>query len=134
MADDSDDDSGPRRGALIVLVVLVVLVAGTMFIMHRINEASTIQDCAEPIAHRSRRRRGRVGRRHGRTMLVAKISPKPQKIVPTHVASARHRFCLACPDDSNDRRCSIALSWLSIPATLASMPEAGPAVVGARPS
>ncbi len=46
MADDSDDDSGPRRGALIVLVVLVVLVAGTMFIMHRINEASTIQDCA----------------------------------------------------------------------------------------
>ena len=46
MADDSDDDSGPPRGALIVLVVLVVLVAGTMFVVHRINEASTIQDCA----------------------------------------------------------------------------------------
>ncbi len=45
MADDSDDDSGPPRGALIMLVVLVGLVAGTMFVMHRINEASTMQDC-----------------------------------------------------------------------------------------
>ncbi len=44
MAEDSETehDDGP----LIVLVILVVLVAGTMFIMHRLNEASTIQDCA----------------------------------------------------------------------------------------
>jgi hypothetical protein len=48
MAEDSDaeHDDGPPRGPLIVLVILVVLVAGTMFIMHRLNEASTIQDCA----------------------------------------------------------------------------------------
>jgi hypothetical protein len=43
---DSDHDDGPPRGPLIMLVVLVALVAGTMFVMHRINEASTIQDCA----------------------------------------------------------------------------------------
>ncbi len=48
MAEDSETehDDGPPRGPLIVLVILVVLVAGTMFIMHRLNEASTIQDCA----------------------------------------------------------------------------------------
>jgi hypothetical protein len=46
MAEDSDDDSGPPRGALIMLVVLVLLVVGTVFVMHRLNEASTIQDCA----------------------------------------------------------------------------------------
>ncbi len=43
---ESDHDDGPPRGPLIMLVVLVALVAGTMFIMHRINEASAIQDCA----------------------------------------------------------------------------------------
>jgi hypothetical protein len=43
---DHDDDDGPPRGPLIMLVVLVVLVAGTMFVMHRINQASAIQDCA----------------------------------------------------------------------------------------
>ncbi len=49
MAEESDsdhDDDGPPRGPLIMLVVLVVLVAGTMFVMHRINQASAIQDCA----------------------------------------------------------------------------------------
>ncbi len=43
---ESDHDDGPPRGPLIMLAVLVVLVAGTVFVMHRINEASTIQDCA----------------------------------------------------------------------------------------
>jgi hypothetical protein len=43
---ESDHDDGPPRGPLIILAVLVVLVAGTMFVMHRINEASVIQDCA----------------------------------------------------------------------------------------
>jgi hypothetical protein len=47
MAEDSDhDEDGPPRGPLIMLVVLVVLVAGTVFVMHRIREASVIQDCA----------------------------------------------------------------------------------------
>ncbi len=47
MAEDSDhDDDGSPRGPLIMLVVLVVLVAGTLFVMHRINQASAIQDCA----------------------------------------------------------------------------------------
>jgi hypothetical protein len=47
MADDKPDDhdDGPPRGPLIVLVVIVVLVAGTWFVMHRINQASTMQDC-----------------------------------------------------------------------------------------
>jgi hypothetical protein len=44
MAEEPDD--GPPRGPLIVLVILVVLVAGTMFVVHRLNEAGTIQDCA----------------------------------------------------------------------------------------
>jgi hypothetical protein len=46
MADDSDDDTGPPRGPLVMLVVLVVLVVGTVFVMHRIHDASAIQDCA----------------------------------------------------------------------------------------
>ena len=47
MADEPDDDrdSGPLRGPLIMLVVLVVAIAGTVFIMHRIHDASAIQDC-----------------------------------------------------------------------------------------
>ncbi len=45
MADDDDQDDGPPRGPVIMLVVIVVLVAGTWFVMHRINEASSMQDC-----------------------------------------------------------------------------------------
>ncbi len=43
---DAEHDDGPPRGPLIMLVVLVVLVMGTVFVMHRIKEASAIQDCA----------------------------------------------------------------------------------------
>jgi hypothetical protein len=43
---DAEHDDGPPRGPLIMLVVLVVLVVGTVFVMHRIKEASAIQDCA----------------------------------------------------------------------------------------
>ncbi len=48
MADDanSDQQDGPPRGPLIVLALIVALVAGTVFIMHRLHDASAIQDCA----------------------------------------------------------------------------------------
>ena len=47
MADDpeSDPDSGPPRGALVVLVLMAVLIALTVYVAHRINQASTMQDC-----------------------------------------------------------------------------------------
>ena len=42
----ADEDPGPNpRGAAIGLVAIVVLIAGVMFIMHRLNEAAQIQDC-----------------------------------------------------------------------------------------
>jgi hypothetical protein len=43
---DTDQEDGPPRGPLIMLVVIVALVAGTVFVMHRIHDASAIQDCA----------------------------------------------------------------------------------------
>jgi hypothetical protein len=42
---DDDDDSGPPRGALAVLVVMAVLIAVTLYVVHRINQGTAIQDC-----------------------------------------------------------------------------------------
>jgi hypothetical protein len=42
---DHGQDPGPPRAALIVLVLMALLVAVTIFVMRRINQASTMQDC-----------------------------------------------------------------------------------------
>ncbi len=44
MSDDRSPDPDPRR-ALIGLVAIVALVVAVLFIMHRLNQASQIQDC-----------------------------------------------------------------------------------------
>jgi hypothetical protein len=42
----SDNDPGPNpRRALVGLIALVVLIAGVLFIMHRLNQAAQLQDC-----------------------------------------------------------------------------------------
>ena len=42
----ADDDPGPTPyRALIGLVAIVAALAAVLFIMHRLNQAATIQDC-----------------------------------------------------------------------------------------
>jgi hypothetical protein len=42
----SDDDPGPNpRRALAALVAIVAVIVVVLFIMHRLNQASRIQDC-----------------------------------------------------------------------------------------
>jgi len=43
--DEEDNAGGPPRGALIGLVVIVVLVIGVVFIMQRLHQADSLQDC-----------------------------------------------------------------------------------------
>lgn len=40
----SADNRGPQR-ALLGLIAIVVMIVAVLFIMHRLNEASQIQDC-----------------------------------------------------------------------------------------
>jgi len=42
---EEDEESGPPKGPLIALVVIVVLVVGGLWLTHKINAMSTIQDC-----------------------------------------------------------------------------------------
>ena len=40
------DHGGPHpRRALIALLAIVALIVGTLYIMHRLNEAARLQDC-----------------------------------------------------------------------------------------
>lgn len=43
--DDSDQDGGPPRGALIALLVIVVLVAGGLWLAHTLHGVGRLQDC-----------------------------------------------------------------------------------------
>jgi hypothetical protein len=44
--DDKDDDqTGPRRGALIALIVVVALVAGGLWLSQALRGSGRIQDC-----------------------------------------------------------------------------------------
>ena len=44
VSDDHTPEPNPRR-ALIALVAIVALVVAVLFIMHRLNQATQIQDC-----------------------------------------------------------------------------------------
>jgi hypothetical protein len=44
MSDNRPPESNPRR-ALIGLLAIIALVVAVLFIMHRLNQASRIQDC-----------------------------------------------------------------------------------------
>jgi hypothetical protein len=44
MSDNRAPEPSPR-GALIGLLAIVLLVVGVLFIMHRLNQSSKLQDC-----------------------------------------------------------------------------------------
>ena len=44
MSDGDPDGQHPRR-ALIALLAIVALIVGTLYIMHRLNQAARLQDC-----------------------------------------------------------------------------------------